>query len=118
MIEITLTTIAAYGSFIAGEQLHGSGVIAAVVAGMLCGNYGARIGMTPSTRVAVETFWEYVAFALNSLIFLLIGFESSIKDLIAARRRSRRGATSCRWKRSGCSKCDSRGCWAGKPATA
>ncbi len=84
MIEITLTTIAAYGSFIAGEQLHGSGVIATVVAGMLCGNYGARIGMTPSTRVAVETFWEYIAFALNSLIFLLIGFESSIRDLLNA----------------------------------
>ena len=31
--------------------------------------------MTPSTRVAVEAFWEYVAFALNSIVFLLIGLE-------------------------------------------
>ena len=65
MIEITLTTIAAYGSFVTAEHFHYSGVIAVVVAGVLCGNYGARIGMTPSTRVAVETFWEYVAFALE-----------------------------------------------------
>ena len=83
MIEITLTTIAAYGAFAGAEQLHGSGVIATVVAGMLCGNYAARTGMTPTTRVAVETFWEYVAFALNSLIFLLIGFEVRLPDLLA-----------------------------------
>jgi CPA1 family monovalent cation:H+ antiporter len=75
MIEITLTTIAAYGSFVVGEQLGYSGVIATVVAGMICGNYGRRVGMSPSTRLAVETFWEYLAFALNSLVFLLIGFQ-------------------------------------------
>lgn len=75
MIEITLTTIAAYGSFVVGEQLGYSGVIATVVAGMICGNYGRRVGMSPSTRLAVETFWEYLAFALNSLVFLLMGFE-------------------------------------------
>ena len=84
MIEITLTTIAAYGSFLAAEHLDYSGVIATVVAGMLCGNYGARTGMSPSTRVAVETFWEYVAFALNSIVFLLIGFEVRLRDLLAS----------------------------------
>lgn len=75
MIEITLTTIAAYGSFVAAEQLGYSGVIATVVAGMICGDYGRRVGMSPTTRLAVGTFWEYLAFALNSIVFLLIGFE-------------------------------------------
>lgn len=84
MIEITLTTIAAYGSFIIAEQLHLSGVIATVAAGMLCGNYAARVGMSPSTRIAVESFWEYVAFALNSLIFLLIGFRVRLESLADA----------------------------------
>lgn len=82
MIEITLTTIAAYGSFILAEQFHLSGVIATVAAGMLCGNYGARTGMSPSTRIAVESFWEYVAFALNSIVFLLIGFEVHLSALL------------------------------------
>ena len=81
MIEITLTTIAAYGSFIVAEHFHLSGVIATVAAGMLCGNYGARTGMSPSTRIAVESFWEYIAFALNSIVFLLIGFKVHIRDL-------------------------------------
>lgn len=82
MIEITLTTIAAYGSFILAEHFHLSGVIATVAAGMLCGNYGARTGMSPSTRIAVESFWEYMAFALNSIVFLLIGFEVRIHGLL------------------------------------
>ena len=82
MIEITLTTIAAYGSFLFAEHFHLSGVIATVAAGMLCGNYGARTGMSPSTRIAVESFWEYVAFALNSIVFLLIGFEVHVDGLL------------------------------------
>jgi CPA1 family monovalent cation:H+ antiporter len=84
MIEITLTTIAAYGSFVTAEHFHSSGVIAVVVAGVLCGNYGARVGMTPSTRVAVQTFWEYMAFALNSLVFLLIGLEVHLNALFVS----------------------------------
>lgn len=44
MIEVTLTTIAAYGSFILADQLHLSGLIATVAAGMRCGSYGARTG--------------------------------------------------------------------------
>ena len=84
MIEITLTTIAAYGAFVTAEHFQYSGVIAVVVAGVLCGNYGARTGMTPSTRVAVESFWEYVAFALNSIVFLLIGLEVRLNALIGS----------------------------------
>lgn len=75
MIEIMLSTLAAYGSFVLAEQLHLSGIIATVAAGMLCGNYGARTGRRVKTRFALQIFWEYVAFALNSLVFLLIGFE-------------------------------------------
>lgn len=85
MIEITLTTIAAYGSFVLAEDLHVSGVIATVAAGMVCGNY-ARASMSDTTHAAVELFWEYVAFALNSVVFLLIGFEVSVSALIASWR--------------------------------
>jgi CPA1 family monovalent cation:H+ antiporter len=83
MIEITLTTLAAYGSFVIAEHLHVSGVIATVTAGMICGNYAAKSGMSPSTRLAVETFWEYLAFALNSIVFLLIGFEVELPRMLA-----------------------------------
>jgi monovalent cation:H+ antiporter, CPA1 family len=66
MIEITLTTIAAYGSFAFADSIHVSGVIATVAAGMFCGNYGRKVAMSRESHQAVESFWEYVAFALNS----------------------------------------------------
>ncbi|HET9012659.1 MAG TPA: sodium:proton antiporter [Gemmatimonadaceae bacterium] len=73
-IEIGLTVIAAYGSFVLAEQLGASGVLATVVAGMMCGRHGRDLGMSDASRAAVATFWEYVAFALNSIVFLLLGF--------------------------------------------
>lgn len=81
MLETGLTTVAAYGSFVAAEQFGVSGVIATVVAGMACGSTAARSAMSPGARVAVETHWEYLAFALNSIVFLLIGFEVSLREL-------------------------------------
>ncbi|WNG32071.1 Na+/H+ antiporter [Cystobacter fuscus] len=84
MVEITLTVIAAYGSFVVAEHFHYSGVIATVTAGMLCGNWTAHLSMSPTTRVAVASFWEYLAFALNSVVFLLIGLEVQLASLLAS----------------------------------
>jgi CPA1 family monovalent cation:H+ antiporter len=81
LIEITLTTILTYGTFIVAEALQVSGVIAVVAAGLVLGNVGARRGMSPTTRLALLTFWEYVAFLLNSAIFLLIGLEVNLSNL-------------------------------------
>jgi len=75
LIETTLTTLVAYGSFLVAEQLHCSGVLSTVFAGIVAGSYGARYGMSPSTRNAVEDFWEFAAFIANSFIFLLVGLE-------------------------------------------
>ncbi len=83
MVAITLTVIAAYGSFVAAESFNASGVIATVVAGMICGNLGAGNRLSTAARIATQTFWEYVAFALNSIVFLLIGFEVQLPALLA-----------------------------------
>jgi CPA1 family monovalent cation:H+ antiporter len=83
LIEITLTTILAYGTFLSAEALHVSGVIAVVAAGLVLSNIGARRGMSPTTRLALLTFWEYIAFLLNSAIFLLIGLEVDLSSLAA-----------------------------------
>ncbi len=71
----TLTTIAAYGTYIAAESVHVSGVIAVVVASLVIGNYGISKRLSASAYNAVMAFWEYAAFAVNSLVFLLIGIE-------------------------------------------
>jgi len=83
LIEVALTTIAAYGSNVAAMQLHASGVIAVVVCGMMVGNVGAKHGMSPTTREAVFSFWEFAAFMANSFVFILIGLEIRLSELWA-----------------------------------
>ena len=73
LIEITLSTIVAYGSFLLAQRLGMSGVVACVTAAIVLGNLGRRRTMNPVTRVTLSTVWEYAAFVANSLIFLLIG---------------------------------------------
>jgi len=74
LIELTLTTVAAYGSFLLAEHFRLSGILATVTAGIMLGNIGALGGtITGKGREAVEAFWEYAAFVANSLIFLLLG---------------------------------------------
>jgi monovalent cation:H+ antiporter, CPA1 family len=82
--EITLTMIAAYGSFALAETLGVSGVIATVSAGMLCGSYAQRMAMSQTTRVAVAGFWSYVSFMLNSVVFLLLGLRVHLRELADA----------------------------------
>ena len=80
-MEQSLTLVSAYGAYLLGEKLGGSGVIAVVVVGMVLGNFGSRIGMNPRTRLIVSIFWEFVAFFVNSIIFLLIGDQIGLSSL-------------------------------------
>jgi CPA1 family monovalent cation:H+ antiporter len=81
-IEITLSTILAYGSYLLAFHLHLSGVIATASAGLILGNFGSKRGMSVRTRTAMESFWEYVSFVMNSLVFLLIGLEIHVRQLL------------------------------------
>ena len=71
----------AYGAYLVADQLHFSGVLAVVAAGLINGNLGPR-GMSPTTRIVLFNFWEYVTFLVNSLVFLLIGLQVNIPILI------------------------------------
>ena len=79
-IELTVTLLCAYGAFIVAELMGASGVIACVMAGLVTGTWGAQ-WMSASTRTAVDSFWSYAAFLLNSFIFLLIGTEIHLSTL-------------------------------------
>ncbi|MEZ0371925.1 MAG: Na+/H+ antiporter [Candidatus Sericytochromatia bacterium] len=81
LLELMITTVLAYGTYLIAESLHVSGVIAVVTAGIMVGNLGWERAMSPTTRVAVATFWEFAAFVCNSLIFLLIGLQIHLGEL-------------------------------------
>ena len=81
LIEVVLTGILAYGTFLVCESLHVSGVMGVVAAGLLIGNRGTVFAMSPTTRIAIQDSWELMAFIINSLIFLMIGIHISKWDI-------------------------------------
>lgn len=83
-VELTLTLIAAYGTYLVADGLGQSGIIATLVAGMVLGNYGARSGMSSRGRVAIDTVWSYLAFLLTALVFLVIGLTITPGELVGA----------------------------------
>ncbi len=83
LIETTLTSVLAYGSYLIAEALGVSGVLAVVAAGLVNGNIGPQ-GMSPTTRIVVFNFWEYVAFLANTFVFLLIGLQIDLPALFAS----------------------------------
>ena len=83
LIETTLTTTLAFGAYLLAERLHISGVLAVVAAGLVCGTLGTR-GMSPTTRIVLINFWEYLAFIANSLLFLLLGLDVDLAQLAGA----------------------------------
>jgi CPA1 family monovalent cation:H+ antiporter len=80
LVEITLTTIAAYGSFLVAEHFHASGIISALAAGLMIGSAGTRF-LSRSGRDRVHWAWEYFAFLANSLVFILIGMNVASQPL-------------------------------------
>jgi CPA1 family monovalent cation:H+ antiporter len=83
LIETTLTTILAFGSYLVAEEIfHVSGVLAVVAAGLVNGNIGPR-GMSPTTRIVVFNLWEYFGFLANSFIFLIIGLQIDLPKMLA-----------------------------------
>jgi len=82
LIEITLSTIVAYGSFLLAQSLGMSGVVACVTAAIILGNLGRRRTMNPVTRVTLTTVWDFAAFIANSLIFLLIGLSVKLELIL------------------------------------
>jgi CPA1 family monovalent cation:H+ antiporter len=84
-VQITLTAVVAYSSYLLAYQLHLSGIIATASAGLIVGNLGTKDCST-QTRTALESFWAYVAFIMNSLVFLLIGLEIQVDALLRSWR--------------------------------
>jgi CPA1 family monovalent cation:H+ antiporter len=82
LVEITLTTIAAYGSFLIAEHFHASGIMSTLAAGLTIGSIGARV-ISREGHGRVHWAWEYFAFLANSFVFILIGMNVANQPLRA-----------------------------------
>lgn len=74
-VEVLITLAIVMGGYALALALHTSGPIAMVIAGLLIGNHGRRLAMSERTRQHLDTFWELIDEILNTVLFILIGFE-------------------------------------------
>lgn len=74
-LEVLITLGLAFGGYELAVALHVSAPLMAVCAGLLIGDVGAKHGMSEETRRYVSFFWNMIDEILNSVLFLMIGFE-------------------------------------------
>ena len=70
-LEILATLVIAYGSYLAADVVHASGIVAVVVAGIVVARYGSEIGRLHGPQLL--GFWSLLAFVLNAMLFILVG---------------------------------------------
>src|SRR5258708_28732174 len=82
LVELALSTIAAYGSFLIAEDFHASGVFSTLTVGILIGNFGLPTAYSDKGRAFIMDFWEFIAFIANSMIFFLIGVREASQNFM------------------------------------
>lgn len=73
-VSILLTFMAPYFMYLTAEEFHVSGVMAVVSGGLFLSNHSHKI-LNHSARIQGTGMWATVVFALNGLVFILIGLE-------------------------------------------
>ncbi len=79
-LEILLTLTIPTAGFMLANQLHVSGALATVVAGIMIGNWTRHKGFSEQSQRYLDHFWEMIDHFLNSLLFLLIGLALLLVD--------------------------------------
>ncbi|MFT5182501.1 MAG: CPA1 family monovalent cation:H+ antiporter [Alphaproteobacteria bacterium] len=74
-LEVLITLALVTLTYSVALAIHVSGPIAVVVAGILIGNHGKKFAMSETTRDHLFKFWSLTDEVLNSILFLIIGFE-------------------------------------------
>src|SRR6478752_2459027 len=73
-IQITFSLLTPFIAYLPAEQVHASGVLAAVAAGIFLGWHQPLI-ISARTRLQAHAFWEMIVFLLNGFVFIVIGLQ-------------------------------------------
>ncbi|WP_020606011.1 cation:proton antiporter [Spirosoma spitsbergense] len=73
--EVIVTVAGVMGGYLLAQQLHISGPLAMVVAGLFVGDHAREHAMNHQTEEYIAKFWELIDSILNAVLFLLIGLE-------------------------------------------
>lgn len=82
IISVLVTLSVVMGGYLIARQMHISGPLTMVAAGLFMGNFNVKFKMKSITQDYLIKFWELIDEILNAVLFLFIGFELlMIKDL-------------------------------------
>jgi len=85
LTEITISLLTAYAAYLPAEEIGGSGVLAAVTAGVWLGWRASEL-TNHTTRLQLTAIWELLVFLLNAVLFVLVGLQlPSVLDQLAGR---------------------------------
>lgn len=73
--DTTISLVTPFAVYIAAEEIHGSGVLAVVVTGLILGHKAERI-QSPTSRMVERGNWSTVQFILENTVFFLVGLEA------------------------------------------
>jgi CPA1 family monovalent cation:H+ antiporter len=82
-VELTISLVLAYGSYLLADALGLSGVLATVVAAVILGNFGRHV-LTPDGSDVIDSVWTVVAFVLTGVVFLLVGLAIPLDRLFGS----------------------------------
>jgi Na+/H+ antiporter len=75
VMDTSVSLVTPFIAYVAAEEIHASGVLAVVVAGLLLG-HKSPILQTARSRIAERLNWQTISFLLENLVFLLIGLQA------------------------------------------
>lgn len=75
VLDTSVSLITPFLAYVVAEEIHASGVLAVVVAGLALGHL-APVLQTASSRIAERLNWATISFLLENAVFLLIGLQA------------------------------------------
>jgi len=75
--DTTFTLLAPYAAYLLAEELHSSGVLSVVAAGLFLSPRSSEV-FSNRTRIQANAVWDTMIFILNGVIFILIGLQLPI----------------------------------------
>ena len=85
VLAITISLVCAYAAYLPAEELHVSGVLAAVTTGLVMGHRWSEVSSAES-RLTGQAFWEILVYLLNALLFVLVGLQ--LPGIVESQERS------------------------------
>lgn len=84
-LDSSLTVLTPFVAYLTAEELHASGVMSVVAAGLFLSRHSAEI-FTQRSRITANAVWEVLVYLLNSIVFILIGthLPNAIENMEAA----------------------------------